>query len=242
MLIRGVCTSTFEKSDYVVKYLKAHRMCVEASCRELIAAFIAKELGIDVAEPVLINISSEFVDTVRGYDSYQVASKSTGLNYGSKYFGQGFIEFINRQNLNEEQYNQAQKIFAFDMLISNPDRRIEKHNMLTDGEKIMIFDHELAFSSVNDIFKPETPWLINNDRELRWIKNHYFHPILKHKRHDFKAFVDELDRLDKKFWDKSYTLIPTEWQTPNLDDIKNNISKVINNKEVFLQELYKVLI
>jgi hypothetical protein len=54
MLIRGVCRTTQEKSDYVVKYRNAPRMSVESSCRELLASFIAMELDMNVAEPALI--------------------------------------------------------------------------------------------------------------------------------------------------------------------------------------------
>jgi hypothetical protein len=241
MLIRGVCTITHEKSDYVVKYRNAPRMSVEASYRELLASFIAKELEMNVAEPALINVSPEFADTLRGKEGYKNASNSIGINYGSKFFGQGFFEFLQNQKLNEKQYAQAEQIFALDIFISNADRRKEKQNMLTDGEKIMIFDHELAFGFVMDIIKNATPWLIS-DADKTWIKNHFFYPILKHNEHNFEAFVQSFEVLDKNFWDKADVLIPQEWKTKQVDEIKNNLRALINNKLIFLQELNKVLV
>lgn len=241
MLIRGVCRTTHEKSDYVVKYHNAPRMSVESSCRELIASFIAKELDLNVAEPVLINVSSEFADSLRGKDGYKNAHNSIGLNYGSKFFGQGFLEFLQNQKLNEKQFVQAEQIFALDIFISNADRRRDKQNMLTDGEKIMIFDHELAFGFVMDIIKNPTPWLIS-DADKSWIKNHFFYTTLKGNEPSFDTFVESFEVLDKKFWDKTDILIPQKWKTKQIDDIKNNLTSLINNKSIFLQELNKILV
>jgi hypothetical protein len=240
MLIRGVCRKTHEKSDYVVKYRNAPRMSVEASCRELLASFIAKELEMNVAEPALINVSPEFVDSLRGMEGYKNANNSIGINYGSKFFGQGFFEFLQNQKLNEKQFEQAEQIFALDIFISNADRRKDKQNMLTDGEKIMIFDHELAFGFVMDIIKTPTPWLIS-DADKSWIKNHFFYPALKDNEHNFDTFVESFEVLDTNFWQKADLLIPQEWKTKQVDDIKNNLTSLIKNKSIFLQELNKVL-
>lgn len=241
MLIRGVCRTTTDKSDYVVKYRNSPRMSIESSCRELLAAFIANELGMNVAEPALINISPEFVDSLRGMDGYKNASNSIGINYGSKYFGQGFMEFIQNQQLNDNQYELAQQIFALDIFISNADRRKDKQNMLTDGEKIVIFDHELAFGFVMDIIKNRTPWIIS-ESDRTWIKNHFFYQALKSNEHNFDTFVESFEVLDSNFWNKANVLIPDEWKTGQLEDIKNNLTALITNKQIFLNELYKVLI
>jgi hypothetical protein len=241
MLIRGVCRTTHEKSDYVVKYRNSPRMSVEASCRELLASFIAKELEMNVAEPALINVSPEFVDSLRGKDGYKNANNSVGINFGSKFFGYGYFEFLQNQKLNEKQYGQAKQILALDIFISNADRRKEKQNMLTDGEKIMIFDHELAFGFVMDIIKNPTPWLIS-DADKSWIKNHFFYSVLKDNEHNFDTFVETFEVLDNNFWDKAYVLIPQEWRTKQVDEIKNNLTSLIDNKSIFLQELNKVLV
>jgi hypothetical protein len=240
MLIRGVCRTTQEKSDYVVKYRNAPRMSVESSCRELLASFIAMELDMNVAEPALINVSEEFVDSLRGMEGYKHANNSIGINYGSKFFGQGFLELLQNQKLNEKQFGQSEQIFALDILISNTDRRKDKQNMLTDGEKIMIFDHELAFGFVMDIIKNPTPWLIS-DSDRSWIKNHFFYPTLKENEHNFDTFVESFEVLDKNFWNQTNVYIPDAWKTIQVNEIKDNLTALINNKTIFLHQLYKVL-
>ncbi len=240
MLIRGICRATHEKSDYVVKYLKSPRMSVQSSCRELLAAFIAKELEMNVAEPAIINVTPEFVDTLRGKEGYKHASNSIGLNFGTKYFGQGFFQFIRNQHLTAKQFEQAERIFALDIFISNADRNEEKRNMLTDGETIMIFDHELAFGFVMDIIKNPKPWIIS-EADKTWIKKHFFYPALRDNEHNFDNFVETFEVLDQNFWDKAVDLIPDEWKNEQVDQIKTNLTSLIRNKSIFLEELYKVL-
>lgn len=239
MLIRGVCTTTGEKSDYIAKFKNSPRMSIESSSRELIAAFIAKELGLHVADPVLVNITPEFVETLVGKDGFKFASNSIGLNFGCKYFP-GYWEFIKGQMPNDNQYKEAEKIYAFDIFIANPDRRVEKQNMLTDGDKVLIFDHELAFSFVMDIIKNPTPWLIG-PADLSWIKNHYFYNILRQNEHNFDTFVESFNVLDNNFWANVNVLIPKEWVTSQVNEIQINLELLVKNRNNFLEHLYKSL-
>lgn len=239
MLIRGICTTKNEKDDYVVKYINSPRMSVESSCRELIAAFIAKQLDIYVAEPVLVTITQEFVETLRGMDGFKYAQNSLGLNFGCKYVPE-MIQFLKNQALTLHQYDQAQRIFALDIFISNSDRRNDKQNMLTDGEKILIFDHELAFGFVMDIIKNPKPWILS-DSEKVWIKNHFFYPVLRENEHNFDTFAESLERIDGNFWNRVYDLLPEQWLNDRVDVIRKNLTSLIENKIIFLQEIYNVL-
>ncbi|GEM_PF-545283 len=241
MQIAGVCTKTGVKDTYVVKYLNSPRMSIKASTSELVAAFIARQLDLHVVEPAIINVSELFVDTLRGKDGFKFASNSIGLNYGCKYVP-GYFEFVRNQELNDAQFAAAEHIFAFDVFISNPDRGPQgKQNMLTNGKKILIFDHELAFSFLYDIFvKNPTPWLIGeNDRAV--IQKHFFYHTLKEKDHKFDEFVERLTIIDETFWERVTSLIPPEWQSDQINEIKTNLASLIEHRSIFLQELYKVL-
>ena len=112
--------------------------------------------------------------------------------------------------------------------------------MLTDGEKILLFDHELAFGFVMDIIKNPKPWLIS-ESDLGWIKNHYFFPTLKGNEHNFDAFVNKLIVLNDQFWDKLQRIIPAEWLTDHFDKIKNNLTSLVLHKDQFKEQLNKIL-
>lgn len=232
MLIRGVCTQTGEKSDYVVKYRRSPRMSVESSCFELIASFIAKQLELNIPEPALINVSQEFVDTLQGKEGYKFAANSLGINFGSTYLGGGLWEILQNQKLTESQYDQAIKIFAFDILISNADRNTIKQNLLTDGDKIFLFDHEMAFGFVRDIVKPTDPWLIR-EPDLTWIKNHFFYSALKGNEPNFDNFVESFGVINDNFWDKVFELIPDEWASDQLFEIRKYLSALVGNRNIF---------
>lgn len=239
MLIRGVCKTTEVKSDYVVKFISSPRMSIMSSCNELVAAFIGLELDLNVVEPAIIDITTDFVETLRGKDGYKNASNSIGLNFGCK-FVPGLMEFASRQQLSDNLYEQAEHIFSFDIFISNVDRRTDKPNMLTDGEKILLFDHELAFGFIMDIIKNPKPWLIS-ESDLGWIKNHYFFPILKGNEHNFDEFVDKLTVLNDQFWDKLQKIIPKVWLTDHFGKIKNNLTSLVIHKDRFKEQLNKIL-
>lgn len=239
MLINGINTSTGCKSEYVVKYIKSQRMSSEASCREIIGSFIAKELDFHVPDPVLIEIDNNFVDTLIGNSSYQVASESIGINFGCKYIT-GIIQFINDEMINSDLLRQAADIFAFDIFTSNPDRRKDKPNMVTEGKRILIFDHELAFSFVFLLIRSKTPWIIE-ESELIWIKKHYFYQALKNKECDFSNFVNKLSSLNENFWATVNVNIPEDWKTEQYTKIKEHLDSIIANKEEFLNQLNQLV-
>lgn len=234
MLIRGVCKKTGIKSDYVVKFKGSPRMSPIASCRELIASFIAMEFGFYIPEPVIIDISTEFIETIIGKDGYKNAINSVGINFGCKYLT-GFMEFTSNQHLNYDLCKQAEQIFVFDVFISNTDRRTDKPNILTNGNEILIFDHELAFGFLLDINKNPTPWIIS-DSDESWIKKHAFYQTLRNNKHNFDKLIEKLTLLNDHFWNKMYKTIPDEWLGKHFDDIKNNLYSIIENRNHFKKE------
>lgn len=238
MLIRGIDEKTNEKGEYVIKFKSGPRMTPESSCREFIAACIGKELNLNVVEPVIINVTEDFVKTLLGKEGYKNALNSLGINFGSKH-EPGYWEFTKNQLLTDKQIKEAQRIFAFDIFISNPDRRLDKPNMLTNGENVLIFDHELAFDFVLQLFKNKTPWQLRPE-DKEWIKRHYFFSILKGNENEFEEFVSEFGKLTPNFWEKLKSIIPKEWQTDQIDEIKDYLTSLISHKESFIEELNQV--
>jgi hypothetical protein len=239
IIIRGICKKTHIKSDYVVKFKNGPRMSNQSLCNELVASFIGMELGLNVAESAIVEINEDFVETLKGKKGHSNALKSIGLNFGCKYV-EGVSTFLNNQNLTPGQYSNAQHIFSFDIFISNVDRRIDKPNMLTDGENILIIDHELAFSFIYEIFQNPTPWLIRPD-DMTWISNHFFYSKLRGNEHNFDIFVDKLTTLDDVFWDKLFHFVPDDWISDHIIKIKNNLSLLVENRIEFKEELKRIL-
>jgi hypothetical protein len=238
LLIRGIDMNG-NKGDYVVKFRGAERMSGEASMRELLAAFIAAQMEIRSVDPVIVNISQDFVNILEGDSTWQYANKSLGYNYGSGYMKK-HTTIMPTQELNNHQLRYAQTIFAFDVTIQNPDRRNDKPNMLSDGTEIVIFDHELAFSFVMDIYPNPRPWELRAT-DMDWINRHCLLPRIRGKEYDFKEFSRRFDNLDENFWTVARSLIPKEWLSDQFDRIKQHFSAICNNKDAFILELKKLM-
>lgn len=243
LLIIGVVKDTGEKLEFIVKFNAAERMGTASSrCFEYLGACMAKELDLLPAEPVIIEITQDFVDQSVGKDWWRNASNSVGLNYGCHFF-KGGRNFAKGETLSPKQYKEAQHIFAFDIFVCNADRCDLKPNMITDGENILIFDHELAFGFIFALFNEQnvTPWIIGLNDE-RWIKTHYFYPYLKGNMVEFEDFVNKFVNLDITFWSKIEANLPDIWKSDDhITTIKTRTQAFIQNRSLFIEQLKSIL-
>ena len=117
-----------------------------------------------------------------------------------------------------------------------------KQNMLTDGQQIMLLDHELGFSftQVLPFLRSPEPWLLQPSDVTGWIEKHYFFPQLRGRQFDFAILTPALQRLNEQFWQAARRHIPLTWRTPEMDDIETYISKVLAHVSYFTQELNRV--
>ena len=237
ILVSGIDIITNIKGDYVIK-LKAGETMKDpsANLKELLAAFIAMELNIPVAMPVVVNVSNDFIETITNNTSKHQAQKSIGLNYGSVYLKDGYTTLLPHAVLETNLIPYAHAIFCFDMLIQNIDRTKEKPNMLTNGKEIVAIDHEKGFSFIYTIFSPINIWEMNDNNKL-WIRNHILQGLIKGKIYNFEEFVDNCTKLDDAFWDKALQLTPKNWITEHFDTIKERIKSFISYRNEFIKEL-----
>jgi len=242
MRIRGVDKTTGERGQFVVKFKNANRMSPLSSCFELLGAWIAKELDIKTVEPVLVNISQEFIKTISGKHGYQSALKSPGFNFGSAYEEGFFILPVSNFTWSETLTEQAKMIFMFDMFIANADRGAGKPNVLTNSESLMVFDHEMAFTftRIMPFMRNLTPWIFG-DSEREMYERHYFYNLLRNTNCDFSEQVQSLARLNDSFWSNALRWIPTEWQTNEISDIRNYLASLIQYRNTFAEQLTKIL-
>ena len=217
-------------------------MSKEARMRELIAAFMAMEMGLKVVEPVVIDISSDFIGTIMGKQYYSKMNSSRGNNVGSKYI-KDYIILANEIALTPQQEVCAQYIFGFDLLIQNADRNFQKPNIITDGNELVMLDHELGFGF---IFVPS--FLRNGDVwdfkdvDLEWITKHCLFNRLSGKASELENFSAKIAALDDHFWDKTYKLIPVEWMNDEqYENIKQHILLLIEHKEEFITNIKSIL-
>lgn len=239
VLLSGIDKHSHEKGDFVVKLKNAGRMSADASMRELVASFIAMQMDIPVVEPVIIEITPAFVNLLTGNESWALASKSLGNNYGSRYIPEHITNILNK-GLNNHQLPLAQDIFVFDMFIQNTDRTNVKPNLFSNGNDMIIFDHESAFAFAFPLTTATNIWEMKEAHKA-WIRHHCLLPEIRGKVFDFEEFSAKLDNLTDSFWDKAAQLIPPDWQSDQFTTIKNTLSQICENRKHFILELKKIM-
>ena len=200
------------------------------------------EMGLPVVDPVVINIEEDFTESVQGKDCYLRVLNSQGINFGSRYLEKGYQTIPTEAFLNNFQLPYAMDIFWFDMLLQNPDRTYTKPNMLTNGEELVILDHELAFSFLMMIFPDNEPWVVTREK---WTE--FSTLILPGKLKDVvfneSEISEKINRLDDAFWRSARRLIPAEWMNKDyLIRIQNHVSLVQNNIGSFVQHLQTLVL
>lgn len=237
----GVCRETGLKNSYVLKGVNAHEMSIEASCRELIASFIAMELELHVAPPAIAIIHQEFVDAaIKMNPQCSYLSNCLDINYCCEFLP--YTVITDRYKIPKSLSEDARNIFLFDALISNPDRTPDKQNMLTNGEKIVIFDHQKAFSFVLALFGGnKTPWNLDQV-DAQMLRQHYFFPHAQKTINDFSEFFDKLPLLTDDFWSIVPEYIPISWHNSQLVKIKETIRLIVSHREEFLESIKKVVV
>ncbi len=245
IVITGICTVSHERDDYVMKLYNGGEMTKTSSCFELVAACIAHELDLFAPDPALAHVSNSLIESKRGQPIFQRLSNSPGINFASRYYT-GYQEIVKGFKTPDHMTDQISEIFAFDLLISNSDRGVNKKtNMLSNGKSILIYDHELAFDFVRLLFdKNPNPWLIR-EIDMPVITKHIFYQFLKEKSLvkpiNFRNFEEKLLRLNNNFWSAMMSIVPSEWAGSELKTIKDRIDLLVSNKEIFIQEINKIL-
>lgn len=118
---------------------------------EWVAGVLAKKLGINSPEQLVVNISQEVASVIREQLS-ENASTSARPSFGTRYVTPN-VQFINDSGALEEDLREAAgELAVFDVFIDNPDRRVENPNLVIDARnprRLLAIDHDLAFSSFN---------------------------------------------------------------------------------------------
>ena len=135
---------------------------------ELFASLLAARFGIECPRPAIVSVERDLADAIVGElsgDAHkaQIVRDSIGLNFGSQFLVNLMVWPVDKLVPSVMQ-EAAIKIFAFDALIQNPDRTFRNPNLGSRGDDLFIFDHELAFSFLLNIFPSQTPWrLVTED-------------------------------------------------------------------------------
>lgn len=133
--------------EYVVKFLQ-NPEGNKALINEYVCAKFAQLLNLPIADPVLVNISEEFLNDYGGVIEEHVEEVvEPGIHFGSKKIKKAFP--INSTSLVRKATNKdiIASLILFDHIICNKDRDSNAGNLIYDysNNKIVVIDHTHAF-------------------------------------------------------------------------------------------------
>jgi hypothetical protein len=115
--------------------------------------------------------------------------------------------------------------------------------VLTNGKKLFIFDHELAFSFVLllPFSRNQEPWILKEfERDI--YSKHFFYRYLKKRQPDLSPEVQLLKQFDRTFWEQVNKHLPEEWKSEKTEEISPYLCQIVENLDYFAESLNQTLL
>lgn len=225
-------------SEYIVKLKAGMENGSNGLTAELLASQLAQVLDIPTPEPAIIYIDPLLAEAVSDADLSDKIRNSAGMNFGSKVLTGGFDTWPVGKAIPPSLKVLASEIFAFDALIQNPDRRVDKPNILWKGNELYVIDHEMGFSFFYEILPLANPWQITT---LGFLKSHLFYTGSKGHSINIDRFAGALELLTDDVLNEMVSNIPAEWQNDNISKITTHIKEITNHVNEFIDEIRRIL-
>ena len=177
---------------------------------ELMAALLANDLDLPVPKPFIVEVPQKFIVGEGKAELSAIARKSAGLNFGSQKLPAGVGTWPRDKPIPVLLRPLAAEIFAFDVLIQNPDRRWDNPNLLWSDDEIFLCDHEQAFSFLMGVIGWQPPW---TGQGTEFLRQHVFFQQLAGLKHDWSRLTGALDALTDARLDEYIEAVPNEWRT-----------------------------
>jgi hypothetical protein len=207
---------------------------------ELLGAKLADHFELASPAPALVVLEPSLTELIANTDESKanIVRESAGLNFGTQLLI-GFSTWPVDKQIPEAMRQAAINVFAFDALLQNPDRRHANPNLLTSGDTIMVFDHEVAFSFLLDLFPSSRPWDLSDQA---YLSDHVFYRQLKSQRIDLTRFTAKLNQLSNEILEEIFADIPPEWNNENGPKISEHFSSVRDHAEEFAEQIRRFLV
>ena len=213
--------------------------------REAYCAMLAADLGLPVAEPFVVQLTPEFIDTLP--DNERGRASGQNMAFGSTFVA-NLLPIQPGLSLPTSLRAEAASTFAFDAGVVNSDRLVTKPNCLTDGTSLLLIDHELCLNLHGRGFLMKEPW--SNGALAHMAidpSRHVFYQDLKPSRADsprpdLSEICGLLGDIQPSRVREYHAAIPPEWDFDNLSsEISEFLEELITNAAGLRRQVDEVL-
>lgn len=226
-------------SDFVVKTLGGCDFGSGQLVKELVVAELADYFSVPHPRHVFVQIDSELADLIAQTEpsKAELIKRSIGINFGSEMLSNLITWPVDRRP-SPSQFSTACAVFAFDVMVQNPDRKYDRPNLGVVGDQIFVFDHELCFSSQYALTTNLEPWRVGGDP---FWTTHVFYGSLHRQELEFGDFFARLKTLTVEFFDQIADELPQTWDISALEFIKQHMQIMSAHSDQFSNEIAKRL-
>jgi hypothetical protein len=205
-----VCESPEGEVEVVAKFSQG--CSVGGLIREALTAMFAIDLGLPVPPPYLVKLSEDFVDSIPDSAVAEFLRKGDSFGFGSRRLPDGYGAWIEPAGkMSNELEQQALNILSLDCWLTNGDRHVKNHNLLTNGKRFAIFDHELALMTDLNL-RWQEPWRANALDGARPPQEHVFFGHLRGRAsYELDPLSARLDALTDQRINEYLAALPPSW-------------------------------
>jgi hypothetical protein len=202
---------------------------------ELMGNLLARDFGIDTPEPGLVYLSNDFITVTNLVLRTHGLRLVSGVGVGCEYFQKGFTTpFLGAAFIREEMA-QAALIYAYDLIVQNPDRHAKNPNCSLLGNRWVAFDFNLAFSFIHPLIGVQPkPWELS---KIKFENQHIFHRPLQRQCIDWTPLLAAVKAMDRRRIESWSNDLPLEWRTwtPTICEHLDEVQAHADNLEMELQ-------
>ncbi len=193
-----------------MKHRHGHEMLPHGLASEMVASLFASDLGIPVQPPLVVSVDASFAASLPTPELRAIGNKNIGLNFGTEKWDAGFDRWDPGYPVTSRMRETMGEILAFDAMISNVDRMGVNPNCAVLDERVIAYDHELAFSSICDP-PSRSPWEENG---LEFLGHHAFRRLFKLQSIDLSRLRAEARNIHPGRANEYLECVPALW-TPD---------------------------
>lgn len=197
--------------DVVAKFTGT-QIPVEGLIRESLCAMLAEDLGLPVPPCCCVAIEPDFVAALTAVhpEVGKRLAAAIPIGFGSRKLPPGFATWMPARDIPATMRSVAAEIYAFDLLVQNPDRRPDNPNLEANGGQFAIFDHEMALVTEGVLFwRP--PWEPGALASMGARDRHVLGPKLRGTAPDFSRLVGAWEAVDADRLTAYGNALPSEW-------------------------------
>ena len=240
ILLRCEGADESSEGEFVVKLRAGLQGPPVGLAFEVLAALLARRLGLSCPEPVEVVVSEGLADATETANP-EVAGRmraSVGSNFGSKYL-RSLLTWGRNEPIPAKLRPPATEILAFDALMQNPDRQAHGNpNILVGSSAMYVIDHEAAFSFYYAVGGASEPWNVAN---LTFLREHIFFRQLRGRAASLERFRSAFESLSDDDLNEMLQQVPESWREDRLDSVVEHVRLVRNRADQFFEQLAGML-